>query len=106
MLEGNVTEFLSPATIGTLVLKHRLPTIMTFRYSAQGGVPLTYGVSSIDLGRKTGVFVAKILGGAKPADLPVELPTKFEFVINLNSANKMGLKIPPAVLLRADEVIR
>jgi putative tryptophan/tyrosine transport system substrate-binding protein len=93
------------ARINTLALGARLPTIHPFRdYLAAGGL-LSYGANNADLFRRAGDFVDKILRGAKPGDLPVEQPTKFELVINLTTAKALGLEIPATVLARADEVI-
>lgn len=66
----------------------------------------SFSLNPIDIYRKAGVYVSRILDGAKPSDLPVELPTRFEFVINIKAAAALGLKIPQSVLLRADELIR
>ena len=75
------------------------------QYVDDGGL-VTYGLSYLDLDRRAATYVDKILKGAKPADLPVEQPTKFEFIINLKAAKQIGLTIPPNVLARADKVIR
>jgi len=86
--------------------KNRLPAIYPYSESIYAGGLMFYGVSFSDLFRRTATYVDKILKGAKPADLPVEQPTKFEFVINLPTANQIGLTIPPNVLARADRVIK
>ena len=91
--------------IAALAAKNRLPMIAEFRNFADAGALLTYGPSGSDAGRRAARLVDKILKGAKPADLPVEQPTKFELVINVKTAKVLGLTIPPALLLRADEVV-
>jgi putative tryptophan/tyrosine transport system substrate-binding protein len=93
------------ALINRLALEARLPTLHPFRdYLGAGGL-MSYGANNVDLFRRTGDFVDKILKGAKTADLPVEQPTKFELVINLKTAKALGLEIQPILLARADEVI-
>jgi putative ABC transport system substrate-binding protein len=86
--------------------KNRLPAIYPYREVIDAGGLMFYGVSFSDLFRRAATYVDKILKGAKPADLPVEQPTKFEFVINLITAKQIGVTIPPNVLVRADKVIR
>jgi ABC-type uncharacterized transport system substrate-binding protein len=89
-----------------LAVKGRLPAIYYQRAYVEAGGLMSYGVSVTDLDRRAATFVDKILKGAKPADLPVEQPTKFEFIINLKAAKQIGLTIPPNVLVRADRVIK
>jgi putative ABC transport system substrate-binding protein len=91
--------------VTTLALGARLPTISGFREFAEAGGLISYAASFPDLFRRTADYVDKILRGAKPGDLPVEQPTKFDLVINLTTAKALGLKIPEAFLVRADEVI-
>jgi putative ABC transport system substrate-binding protein len=94
------------AKIAELAMKSRLPTIYERQnYVSIGGL-MSYGVNLPDLARRAATYVDKILKGAKPAELPVEQPTKFEFVINLKAAKLIGLVIPPNVLARADKVIK
>ena len=93
------------AQIAALALKHRLPTMERDRSFVAAGGLMSYGPNSADLFRKSARHVDKILKGTKPADLPVEQPTKFELAINLKTARALGLTIPPSVLGRADQVI-
>jgi ABC-type uncharacterized transport system substrate-binding protein len=92
--------------IAELATKNRLPTIYPWPEFVEDGGLMTYGASSNDLFRRAATYVDKILKGAKPADLPVEQPTKFEFIVNLKAAKQIGLTIPQKVLARADRVIR
>jgi putative tryptophan/tyrosine transport system substrate-binding protein len=94
------------AQVADFAAKDRLPTIYHVAEFVEAGGLMSYGVSFIDLYRRAATYVDKILKGAKPADLPVEQPTKFELVINLKTAKKIGLTIPPNVLARADKVIK
>jgi len=92
--------------IADFAIKQRLPTVGSRREEALAGLLVTYGVSIPELFRVAAAYVDKILAGAKPADLPVEQPTRFELVINLKTARALGLTIPQSLLLRADEVIQ
>jgi putative tryptophan/tyrosine transport system substrate-binding protein len=92
--------------IAELAVKSRLPVIYESARSVEAGGLMSYGVNLPDLDRRAATYVDKILRGAKPADLPVEQPTKFEMVINLNTAKQIGLTIPANVLARADRVIK
>ena len=91
--------------IGVMAVRDRLPTIAAAREYAESGLLLTYGVDLRDAFRRSASFVDKILKGANPADLPVEQPTRFELVLNLKTANALGINVPPILLARADEVI-
>ena len=89
----------------SLAAKHRLPTMYAFRLFVEAGGLLAYGPDLLELNRRAASYVDKILKGARPADLPVEQPTKFELVVNLKTARELGLTIPRPILLRADQVI-
>jgi putative ABC transport system substrate-binding protein len=88
-----------------LVAKIRLPAIYSTRTQAEQGGLMAYGTDFEDLHRRAAVYVAKILNGARPGDLPVEQPTKFELLMNLKTAHALGLRFPPSLLLRADRVL-
>jgi len=92
--------------ISEFAVKNRLPAIYGTRRSVEAGGLMSYGVNTTDLDRRAATYVDKILKGAKPAELPVEQPKKFEFIINLKAAKQIGLTIPPNVLARADKVIK
>jgi len=87
------------------VARTRLPAMYAFRQFVDAGGLMSYGPNIPETFRRAAVFVDKILKGTKPADLPVEQPTKFELVINMRTAKALGLTIPPSLLLRADQII-
>jgi putative ABC transport system substrate-binding protein len=92
--------------LADLAVKSRLPAIYYATEFVEDGGLMTYGANRSDLAQRAATYVDKILKGAKPANLPMEQPTKFDFVINLKTAKQIGLTIPPNVLARADKVIK
>ena len=103
---GQPTLFANRKQVVEFAGKYRLPVMYPLADYVAGGGLMSYGVNNLDLFRRAASYVDKILKGAKPADLPVEQPTKFELVINLNAAKQIGVAIPPNLLTRADRVIR
>jgi putative tryptophan/tyrosine transport system substrate-binding protein len=106
MAIGNPINFKGREQLAEFALKHRLPSIFEEGLFVEAGGLMSYGPSFIEMFRRAATYVDKILKGAKPADLPIEQPTGFELIINWKTATALGLAIPPAVLLRADKVIR
>jgi putative ABC transport system substrate-binding protein len=91
--------------LAELAIQHRLPAMYTFKHYAEGGGLMSYGVEFPPMWRRAADYVARILKGAKPADLPIEQAAKFEMVINLKTAKRLGIEMPIGILLRADQVI-
>jgi putative tryptophan/tyrosine transport system substrate-binding protein len=88
-----------------LAARHRLPTVYFGRLFVDSGGLISYGANSVDLFRRAADYVDRILKGEKPTDLPVQAPTKYELLINLKTANTLGLTVPPSLLAHAEEVI-
>jgi putative ABC transport system substrate-binding protein len=105
VLVGPLTQDYGKRIAG-FALKSRVPSTYVYREDVDAGGLMYYGADLADSYRSVAIYVDKILKGAKPADLPVEQPTKFELVINLKTARQIGVTIPPSLLARADRVIR
>jgi putative ABC transport system substrate-binding protein len=101
MIQGSLSDILTVR----LALKYRLPSLSTQKSAVQAGILVSYSASLAERGHEIASYVDKILKGAKPADLPVQQPTRYELVINLKTAKSLGLTLPPSLLARADEVI-
>jgi putative ABC transport system substrate-binding protein len=106
LTQGSAVLLSQRTRVAELAIKNRLPVIFAREEFVEAGGLAVYAASTADLARRAATFVDKLLKGAKPADLPVEQPMKFEFVINLKTAKQIGLTIPPNVLARADRVIK
>ena len=94
----------NPGPLVALAARHKLPSVYPFRYFASAGGLITYGADQVDECRRAAAYVDRILKGERPADLPVQAPTKYQLAINLKTAKELGLTVPPALLSRADEV--
>jgi putative tryptophan/tyrosine transport system substrate-binding protein len=105
VLTDPVTSRLAGKVVADFAAKHRLPSMCDLREFTLSGALMSYGPSLLTMAQRSAVFVDKILKGARPSDLPIEQPTKFELVINLKTAKALGVTIPPSLLARADEVI-
>ena len=105
VVTGSASATTHRELIITLAARHKLPAVYTDRFAVASGGLISYAPNFVDQFRRAAVYVDKILKGAKPADLPVEQPTRFSFVINLKTARALGLTVSPALLARADEVI-
>ncbi len=101
----NPTTFRHRELVIGLAAKHRLPAVYPYRYFVTEGGLMSYGTDLVEQYRQAGFYVDRVLRGAKPADLPVQGPTKYETVLNLKTAKALGLTVPPGLLVAADEVI-
>jgi putative tryptophan/tyrosine transport system substrate-binding protein len=99
------TPFENRDLVIALAARHRLPAVYPFRFFVAAGGLMSYGTDFVDQSRQAASYVDRILRGANPADLPVQAPTKYETVLNLNTAKALGLEVPPSLLVRADEMI-
>ena len=106
LVAGGTTFLVNRSRFNELALKHRLPTMFAVREGVEAGGLLSYGVNMTEFIGRSAAYVDKILKGTKPADLAIEQPTKFELIINMNTAKALALRIPPSLLARADEVIQ
>ena len=105
IVTGSALALVHQDPIISLANRHRLPAVYWNRRFVTGGGLISYGPDTIDPFRRAAGYVDRILKGAKPADLPVQAPTKYELLINLKTAKTLGLEVPPPLLARADEVI-
>ena len=105
LLPPDATTILHRDLIIALAARHRLPAVYAARFFVAAGGLMSYGTDQVDMFRQAASYVDRILRGAKPADLPVQAPTKYETTLNLKTAKALGLTVPPGLLVRADEVI-
>jgi putative ABC transport system substrate-binding protein len=106
LVAGGTTFLVNRTKFNELALRRRLPTMYSVREGVEAGGLVSYGLNMTDFVGRAAVYVDKILRGAKPGELPVEQPTKFELIINLKTAKTLGLTIPQTLMLRADEMLQ